>query len=247
MLRLLPLLLAGAATVTPALADPLLILISANAEWRETRLLFPRERYLTGPYGEYFRTRLHGHDTVIVHGGWGKIASAASTEWAIREFRPSHVLNLGTCGGFRGRIPRFAIIAATRTVAYDILEQMGDPEAALRHFSTPLDTGWTRSLPNLTLAPMLSADRDLLPADIPALTAKYNAVAVDWESASIAWVTARHRKPTAILRGVSDLVGPTGGDAYGNEAHFTAGTATVMKKLFDGLGAWLAAFARPPA
>jgi adenosylhomocysteine nucleosidase len=220
-------------------AEAILVIVSANAEWREVRKLFPDARMQSGPYGEFFRTKFDGRPSVVVHGGWGKISAAASTQWAIEQFQPKLIFNLGTCSGIKGRIERFAIVSATKTVAYDILEQMGDPEAALAHYSTTLQPEKIKD-PKVIRAPMLSADRDLVVEDIPKIVNKFDAVAVDWESASIAWVASRYKKPIFIFRGVSDLVGPQGGEAYGNEDHFIHGTASVMRSLFEQLPSWLA-------
>ncbi len=68
---------------------------------------------------------------------------------------------------------------------------------------------------------------------------KYGAVAGDWESGAIAWVAHRNRVPVVILRGVSDLVGAEGGEAYANLSVFEAGARVVMKRLVDDLPAWL--------
>jgi hypothetical protein len=45
-----------------------------------------------------------------------------------------------------------------------------------------------------------------------------------------------------ILRGVSDLVGPDGGEAYGDLDFFTRETSRVMRTLVDALPLWLARF-----
>jgi hypothetical protein len=43
-----------------------------------------------------------------------------------------------------------------------------------------------------------------------------------------------------ILRGVSDLVGPGGGEAYdGNLRVFTDGAASILKQLLQYLPAWI--------
>jgi hypothetical protein len=44
-----------------------------------------------------------------------------------------------------------------------------------------------------------------------------------------------------ILRGVSDLVGNTAGEACGNMPAFEEGTKVVMSRLLADLPAWLAA------
>ena len=57
-------------------------------------------------------------------GGWGKVAAAASAEYAVARWHPRYLVNLGTCGGITGRIDRFAIVLVNRTIIYDIYEAM---------------------------------------------------------------------------------------------------------------------------
>ncbi len=78
------------------------------------------------------------------HGGWGKISAAATTQYVIDHFQPDLLVNLGTCGGFEGRIARGTIILVTKTIVYDIIEQMSEPEEAIAHYSTELDLSWLR-------------------------------------------------------------------------------------------------------
>ncbi len=71
------------------------------------------------------------------------------------------------------------------------------------------------------------------------LIQKYQAVAADWESGAIAWVAKRNGVRPLILRGVTDLVGVSGGEAYGDYELFIQRTREIMKKLFDQLPKWL--------
>jgi adenosylhomocysteine nucleosidase len=222
------------------------VLVSANAEWAVVRALFPSERLDQSPFGEYFVKSFTLPDrsartVVVFHGGWGKVTAAASTQYVIDRFAPSVLLNLGTCGGFEGAIERGAIVLATKTVIYDILERMGDPEEAIRDYSTAIDLGWLRgdSPTPVLRTTLVSADQDIDPEAIPKLRAKYGAAAGDWESGAIAYVAARNGVRLVILRGVTDLVGAKGGEAYGKIEVFKRNTETVMKKLFDALPAWL--------
>jgi adenosylhomocysteine nucleosidase len=88
---------------------------------------------------------------------------------------------------------------------------------------------------------LVSADRDLLPADLLILRSQYAAVAGDWESGAIAYVAARNRIPTLILRGVTDLVTDEGGEAYGNIDLFHQASREIMRGLIAALPAWLRA------
>jgi adenosylhomocysteine nucleosidase len=91
---------------------------------------------------------------------------------------------------------------------------------------------------------LISADRDILVEDIPGLVQKYGAVAADWESGAIAWVAKRNAVRCLILRGVSDLVGSGGGEAYGNIVLFHENTRTIMHRLIEQLPAWVDKFSR---
>ena len=91
---------------------------------------------------------------------------------------------------------------------------------------------------------LLSADRDLIIDDIAALRARYGAVAADWESGAIAWIAAMNHVACTIVRGVTDLVGPDGGEAYDGHADvFVENSRDVMRHLngvLPGLlGQWL--------
>ncbi|HEY3742108.1 MAG TPA: hypothetical protein VGL53_19785 [Bryobacteraceae bacterium] len=216
------------------------MIVSADAEWKQVKKLFPAASYRKQPYGEYF---LYNHGTIVIEGGWGKVSAAASTQYVIDRWNPRNIVNLGTCGGITGRIDRYKIVVVNKTIVYDIVEQMGDSAEAIRFYSTDIDLGWAgQPLPTDAIAgPLLSGDRDLIARDIPDLIAKYGAAVVDWESGAIAWTAQRNGKRVLILRGVSDMVSPEhGGEAYGNPAEFEQGTAHVMKDLFDALPKWLA-------
>jgi adenosylhomocysteine nucleosidase len=153
------------------------------------------------------------------------------------------IINLGTCGGFEGRIERGTIILVEKTIVYDIIEQMSDSDEAIKHYSTKLDLSF---LPHVLPFPILrgllvSADRDIVSADISSLIKKYNAVAADWESGAIAWVAQKNGVKCLILRGVTDLVSPDVGEAYGNYDLFSQRTGEVMRNLFEQLPKWQAA------
>lgn len=221
------------------------ILISADAEWRAVRELFPHVQPEASPYGEWFVQEIILEDQsvkgIFFQGGWGKISAAASTQYAINRWQPDLLINLGTCGGIAGRIQRGEILLAERTLVYDIHEQMGDQDAHIAHYSTNIDLSWlsTRLPQPVRRSLILSADRDLLPGDIPDLVERYGAAAVDWESAAIAWVAQRSHVRCLILRGVTDLVSPLGGEAYGDPGYFQLAARQVMRRLVDMLPRWI--------
>jgi len=213
------------------------VLISANSEWRAVKEMLAPPKVESAPPGETFDVR----PLTYFHGGWGKISTAATTQYVIDRFHPDLLVNLGTCGGFEGRIARGTIILVTKTIVYDIIEQMSDPEEAIAHYSTEIDLSWLPDpLPHsVQCGPLVSADRDILAADIPGLVEKNGAIAADWESGAIAWVAKRNGIRCLILRGVTDLVSAAGGEAYGNIELFHENTKMVMKTLIENLPDWL--------
>jgi adenosylhomocysteine nucleosidase len=227
----------------------IVVLISANAEWRVVRELYPDLDLQGSPFGEYTELNLPFQSVTLFHGGWGKISAAATAQYVIDHFKPDLLVNMGTCGGFAGRIETGAIILVERTLVYDIIEQMGDSMEAIDFYSTKIDLSWLSDdgrwttdhdgQSSIVRGLLVSADRDIIVEDIPMLIEKYNAVAADWESGAIAWVAHKNNIRVLILRAVSDLVGGDGGEAYGNIELFHERTRTVMKNLFDLLPAWL--------
>jgi adenosylhomocysteine nucleosidase len=216
------------------------ILISADAEWRVMKELRPEFVIQDSPYGEFAYVTLGTHRVLLFQGGWGKISAAASAQYVINEYKPDLLVNLGTCGGFEGLIERGTIILVEKTLVYDIIEQMTDADEAINHYSTKLDLSFLpRILPSPVLRGLLvSADRDIMVGDISMLIKKYNAVAADWESGAIAWVAQKNGIKCLILRGVSDLVNPETGEAYGNYDLFSQRTREIMRKLLEQFPHW---------
>jgi adenosylhomocysteine nucleosidase len=226
------------------------VIISANAEWRVVKELYPNLDIQQSPFGEFSRLVLDTWHLTLFHGGWGKISAAATAQYVIDHFKPDLLINLGTCGGFAGRIEIGTIMLVERTLVYDIIEQMGDGAEAIEHYSTDVDLSWLddgrlaihsagSGKSSIVRGLLVSADRDIVVEDIPMLIEKYNAVAADWESGAIAWVSKRNNTRLLILRGVSDLVGGDGGEAYGKIEIFHERTKTVMRELFRQLPEWL--------
>ncbi len=220
------------------------IIISADIEWRILRTFFPDVEQHSSPMGAWFETEMRVSEQqeriLFFHGGWGKVATAASTQYVIDHWLPNLLINIGTCGGFEGAIERGTIILVERTIIYDIIEMMTGADEAIAAYATTLDLTWlAKNYPHPVQRGLLvSADRDLQIDDIPMLKTKYGAVAGDWESGAIAYIASRNNVRCLILRGVSDLVG-SHGEAYGNIEIFVEGTRTIFSLLLEHLPAWI--------
>ena len=88
----------------------IVVLICADQEWRAVLARFSEASVEPTPFGECFQAELPGdasqRQALFFHGGWGKIAAAASTQYAIDRWAPDLLVNLGACGGLEGEIER---------------------------------------------------------------------------------------------------------------------------------------------
>ena len=219
----------------------ILVIISANTEWRFVKAHLNPVELNPSPFGEWFIADYPQKRFLFFQGGWGKISAAASAQYAISTWSPEIVVNLGTCGGFTGTsIRKGNLILADSTLVYDIIEQMGNPAEAIQAYATQMDLAWVNIPPGLKVIKtrLISADRDIIPSQVAELIEKYDAVAADWESGAIAWVCQKNQTRCLILRGVTDLVNNHEGEAYGQFDVFVEGTAQVMAPLLDSLPDW---------
>jgi adenosylhomocysteine nucleosidase len=223
------------------------VLISADAEWYEVWRCFSDQIVKSSPIGEWVAQSYPNipgilKPVIYFHGGWGKVASAGSTQYIIDRWQPRLIINLGTCGGIAGLVNVGEIILVEKTVIYDIYEKMGDPDEHLKHYMSVIDNSWVKQpypLPVIRKL-LVSADRDLFCEEIKMLEEKYVAIAGDWESGAIAWVAARNKVDCLILRGVTDLVSENQGEAYdGKIETFHKNTHMVMGRLVESLPLWL--------
>ena len=217
------------------------VLISAIAEWKAVKEIFPQLEVEDSVYGESARLNHGGYDLKLYHSGWGKIASAGMMQYVTDHDHPDLVVNLGTCGGFEGLVEQGDVVLVERTFIYDIVELMGDLNI-IDYYASALDLSWLpKPYPHPVRPGMIaSADSDLPPNKI-AFLKQHGAIVGDWESGALAWVAAKNKQKLLILRGVSDLVSEEVGEAYDNLALFEERTKGVMRELFRQLPDWLKA------
>src|SRR5512147_1736655 len=145
----------------------IVVIISANSEWRAVKEIFPQLEIFRFPYGEAASLTLKGWDLKLYHSGWGKIASAGTMQYVVDHEQPDLVVNLGTCGGFEGEIDQGDVLLVEETMVYDIVELMGDLDIQA-YYASSLDLSW---LPEPYPYPVrrgliASADSDLPPSKI---------------------------------------------------------------------------------
>jgi len=217
------------------------VVVSANAEWEAIKPLFSQAEIQQYLYGESFQAAIHETGVLFFHTGWGKTASAAALQHILDIHKPDLVINLGTCGGFKGVVERGEVILIERTFIYDIVEMM-DTADVTDYYASVLDLSWlAEPYPYPVRRGLVaSADRDLLPNKIPLLRSK-GVIAADWESASLAWVAHKNNARLLILRAVSDIVSEEGGEVYDQIEVFNERAKEIMKQLVMQLPGWLEA------
>ena len=227
-------------TTSPTFA----VLISANSEWQiALDILQPSQTY-SSPVGEWFVGDVENRPVVFFHSGWGKTRSAAATQFIIDHWQPKLVINLGTCGGLEGHAVLGETLLVTKTVMYDIFERMSDSQHAINYYRAELNMDWLGTdLPkNTRRTALASADQDIDYQNFRVLTEDFGVPAADWESAAIAWVLQVNKVKGLILRGVSDIISPTGSETDNNHALWRSRVLLILQKLLLDLPFYLDKF-----
>jgi len=222
----------------------IVVLICADEEWRIVRDRLCPVEINSSPFGEWFPHNFDIQERRVMvaffQTGCGKIPAAAATQFVIDKCSPKIIINLGTCGGFKGKVKKNNVLMVKETVVCDICERSGQNDEMIEKYRTFLDLPWLeRPFPmNAVPVTIATADQDLDPKTIPFLIEKHRAVAADWESGAIAHVAKKKNgMECLIVRGVSDVVDPNGKPS--NEKEIMEGTGVVMEKLIDGLPKWI--------
>lgn len=226
----------------------IVILVSSNSEWAFTLDMFKPEKLEESVYGDWFiNEKLSNENRQVIwfHGGWGKIASSASTQYAIDKWHPELIINIGTCGGFRKKVKKYQVVLVEETIVYDLIDRIGESGKSIRDYRTTIGLDWLKNeqINQLQRVKMATADQDLDPKQSKELNTKYGAVVGDWESGGIAWVAKRNSTKLLILRGVSDVVTKKGNPVYViDETIFKKGVKKVMAKLIPLVNEFVVTF-----
>ncbi len=216
----------------------IVILVCSDSEWKVViETLAPQNPERSKIYGDWFideNPSNKKHQVIWFHGGWGKIASAGSTQYAIDTWQPELIINIGTCGGFEGHTDIDEIVLVEETIVYDLIDRIGESGKSIRDYRTTISLDWVKNeqIKQLKRAKIATADQDIDPERLNELNSKYGVVVGDWESGAIAWIAKRNKTKLLILRGVSDVVGEKGNPAYKvDETIFKKGVKRIMGKL----------------
>ena len=224
----------------------IVILVSADDEWRVLKQTVQPKEIEFSPFGEWFTQRIAVNNTevplVFFQTGCGKIPAAAATQYALDFWGPQLIINLGACGGFEGKARKGDVFIAKRTVVYDVHERSGRQIEQIDKYATDIDLSWLERPYPMNAAPVVfaSGDQDLNPENVGFLNQEYGAVAGDWESGAIAYVAWKKNKVNClIVREVSDVVGGDGSEIYEDPDSFLESLERIIPRLLRSLPEWL--------
>ncbi len=152
----------------------------------------------------FYRRSFAGKEVVATTSGLGKVMAAATTQMLIDRFEADLVINFGSCGALDPGLVVGDLVLASQVIEYDFTSE---------HKAVPttdcdalLLSELSRCFPELKIGPLASADRNADTVEIrEGLFTLYQAVAADWEGASIVRVARRMGIPALVLRGVTDI------------------------------------------
>jgi adenosylhomocysteine nucleosidase len=152
----------------------------------------------------FYRRSFSGKEIVATTSGLGKVMAAATTQMLIDLFEVDLVFNFGSCGALDPGLVVGDLVLASQVIEYDFTsEHKAVPRTDCDAF---LLSELTRCFPGLKIGPLASADRNADTVEIrESLFTRYQAIAADWEGASIVRVARRMGIPALVLRGVTDI------------------------------------------
>ncbi len=152
----------------------------------------------------FYRRNFAGKEVVATTSGLGKVMAAATTQMLIDRFQSDLILNFGSCGALDPGLEIGDQILASKVIEYDFTsDHKAVPTTVCDAF---LLSELARGFPGLNVGPLASADRNADTIEVrEGLFSRYQAIAADWEGASIVRVARRMGIPALVLRGVTDI------------------------------------------
>ena len=152
----------------------------------------------------FYRRSFAGKEVVATTSGLGKVMAAATTQMLIDRFQADLILNFGSCGSLDPKLSVGDLVLASRVIEYDFTSQ--HKAVPITDCDASLLSELTRRFSDFKVGPLASADRNADTVEIrEELFNRYQALAADWEGASIVRVARRMGVPALVLRGVTDI------------------------------------------
>lgn len=184
--------------------------LGSGPEWRALKKIFyiKDHQVRTQPYGEYFISPLEGFNCFFYFSRRTKTRAAGACQYAISNWKPKIVINLGTCAAVKSDIRIGDLILADKTIQFDCYDRLSpNPTEVLELMSTQINYDWLKWNPyreDFHKGLIATADQDLTAENLVYLH-EIGALATDWESGAITKISELNLIPAMVLRAVVDV------------------------------------------
>lgn len=163
---------------------------------------------------EVYLGKINKYDIVLAESKVGISASSSQLTAIILKYDIDYVINLGVCGGIKGKVNLLDLVVAKKIAYYDSDATMFDKYVYGQvPQNPPYFTGDTSLIENIDYIhkDIITGDRfvvrmDQIDEQIKKLK-QVDASCVDMESASFAQTAYKYQKPIMIVRTISDVIG----------------------------------------
>ena len=170
---------------------------------------------------EFHQGTLYGQHVILTLSGIGKVAASVATTLLLDKFKPDHIINTGSAGGFDKQLNVGDVVISNEVRFHDVdltafgyeIGQMAQLPAAFKADPMLIDLAQKsiQSLNDLKVIQGLICTGDIFMADPKkADIARQNfpnMAACEMEAAAIAQVCYQFKVPFVIIRSLSDIAG----------------------------------------
>lgn len=172
----------------------------------------------------FYRGAFEEKEVIFTTAGIGKVNAGVTTALMIEHFQPELIINSGIAGGFLKTLKPLDMVAATKIVysdvdmTSDIIGNLpyGQMEGSPAYFQPAfhLLKSDIHHFGTIISGDQFVDDIEKVNHLVKKYFPKYDVVAVDMESASIAQVCTKYNVPFLVIRSISDSIGKSNGMDY---------------------------------
>ena len=163
---------------------------------------------------EVFLGKINNYDIVLAESKVGISASSSQLTALILKYDIDYIINLGVCGGLKGKVNLLDVVVAKKIAYYDCDATHFDKYVYGQQPQNPPyfigDTSLLKSH-NYLHKDVITGDRFVISMDQIetqiGLLKDIDATCVDMESASFAQTALKYQKPLMVVRTISDIIG----------------------------------------
>lgn len=194
----------------------------------------------------FVQGKLHGKDVVLLQSGIGKVNAAMATTILHEQFKPTHIINTGSAGGFKDDLNVGDIVISKEVVHHDVdvtafdyaYGQVPGLPATYKANDTLIELTKT-ILKNVNIKTEIGviATGDSFMSDakrVAFIKQKFpNMLAAEMEAAAIAQVCHQYKTPFVVIRALSDIAGKESSVSFDEFLDIAAKNAAlfIMKML----------------